>query len=144
MGPYEFLRELEVNAMPHLRSRLFLLVDGRAVYLGDAAKAVPFYQSMGFVYPEGMNPADFLSMLTCRWRISLYLVFEDVIVCLKKWRRMSRADARNSICRNVKHSHPQLLLCNHIPPLPQLVLSEAVPAMVRKWSKAPTCPELSL
>lgn len=45
------------------KHRLLLLVDGNIVYLGDASKAVSYYEDLGFIYPADMNPADYLSVL---------------------------------------------------------------------------------
>ena len=51
----------------NLFDKLLLLVRGNIVYLGDANQAVPFYRELGFIYPEDMNPADFLSMSADLW-----------------------------------------------------------------------------
>jgi hypothetical protein len=40
--------------------RLLLLVSGEIVYLGDAQKAVPYFESLGFRSAPHENPADFL------------------------------------------------------------------------------------
>lgn len=39
------------------------MVSGEVVYLGDAQKAVPYFESLGFKSGPLENPADFLGML---------------------------------------------------------------------------------
>jgi hypothetical protein len=46
--------------MDHGACRLLLLVSGEIVYLGDAQKAVPYFESLGFRSAPHENPADFL------------------------------------------------------------------------------------
>eukprot|EP01135_Chromosphaera_perkinsii_P006059 Nk52_evm7s387 gene=Nk52_evmTU7s387 len=43
-----------------LFDKLLLLVAGEPVYLGDADKAVPYFQKFGFKYTPGDNPAEFI------------------------------------------------------------------------------------
>lgn len=47
-----------------LFDRLLLLVAGEVVYLGEADRAVAYFQQFGFEYHAGMNPADFVIGVT--------------------------------------------------------------------------------
>ncbi|KNC76603.1 hypothetical protein SARC_10904 [Sphaeroforma arctica JP610] len=48
----------------NLFDKLCLLVAGNVVYLGPADSAVSYFEDIGFVYDDAMNPADYLIAVT--------------------------------------------------------------------------------
>ena len=51
--------------------KLLLLANGRMCYFGDAAEAVPFFSSQGFVCPLAVNPAEYVSESGSRCVVAL-------------------------------------------------------------------------
>jgi ABC-type multidrug transport system ATPase subunit len=51
----------------HLFDELILLSDGKVIYSGPIEKVVPHFESLGYVLPDRMDPADWLQV-----RISIH------------------------------------------------------------------------